>query len=370
MKGSFKARFQKSRSTTFGKRKVFNTRFDVLSQDVESSKTPSSSTRLSGFCESPSLVNIGKKVEEDDAQALRQLELCLRVHAKIASGVYPSPPPGTLFGPVRSVTSGYVVRADGRPDVSRGGVSSRVSAMVDGFDASNVAGSCARVSGPDVAGNTLAFNKYDLALGELGVSPGAVDSAHATADESKGIVELHEVNESDFSKAEAAVAAATAGESEGNTGLPEVIESDFPSLPNSSHSPNSRLGSLSSACARRVARCVAAAPARVCLGSSSSVSAAVAHAHASILHGACINSCSDTVRLQGPTGTRRVKGVVSGPAEDLRPVSEVETGVNVRPAGGVRGQVAGSLPGKQPGTGTRNVRGGAVTPSFPPPGGS
>ena len=39
-------------------------------------------------------------------------------------------------------------------------------------------------------------------------------------------------------------------------------------------------------------------------------------------------------------------------------------GVNFRPAGGVRGQVAGSLPGRQPGTGTRQGRGGAVTPSF------
>ena len=36
----------------------------------------------------------------------------------------------------------------------------------------------------------------------------------------------------------------------------------------------------------------------------------------------------------------------------------METGVNFRPAGGVRGQVAGSLPGRQPGTGTRRVRGG------------
>ena len=33
----------------------------------------------------------------------------------------------------------------------------------------------------------------------------------------------------------------------------------------------------------------------------------------------------------------------SGPAEDLRPVSEVEAGVNFRLAGSVRGQVAGSL---------------------------
>ena len=170
--------------------------------------------------------------------------------------------------------------------------------------------------------------------------------------------------------------------------LIEVFESDFPSLPNSSHAHNSFLGSLSSACARRVARCVAAAPARVCLGSSSpAVSVAVAHVHASILHGArnsgctggllhvqrstsyCLNnSWSDTGRVQGPTGTRRVKGGVSGPAEELRPVSEVEAGVNFRVARGVRGQVAGSIPRRQPGTGTRRVREGAVTPSLHPEG--
>ena len=45
--------------------------------------------------------------------------------------------------------------------------------------------------------------------------------------------------------------------------------------------------------------------------------------------------------------TRVVHRVPSGegvPAEDLRPVSEVEAGVNFRSAGGVRGLVAGSLP--------------------------
>ena len=73
------------------------------------------------------------------------------------------------------------------------------------------------------------------------------------------------------------------------------------------------------------------------------MSAAVAHAHASVLQGACINSWSDTVRLQGSTGRRCTKGGVSGPAGDLRPVSEVEAGVNFRPASGVRGQVAGSI---------------------------
>ena len=47
-------------------------------------------------------------------------------------------------------------------------------------------------------------------------------------------------------------------------------------------------------------------------------------------------------------------------------LSEVEAGVNVRPAGFVRGQVAGSLPGRQPGTGTRCVKEGADTPSLHP----
>ena len=72
------------------------------------------------------------------------------------------------------------------------------------------------------------------------------------------------------------------------------------------------------------------------------------------------------VASQGPTGRRCTKGGVSGPAEDLRHVSEVEAGVNFRPAGGVRGQVAGSLPRRQPGTGTRRVREGVVTPSLHP----
>ena len=46
------------------------------------------------------------------------------------------------------------------------------------------------------------------------MSPGPADSAHATAGDSKGIVESLEVNESEFSKkADAAVALATAGES-------------------------------------------------------------------------------------------------------------------------------------------------------------
>ena len=41
--------------------------------------------------------------------------------------------------------------------------------------------------------------------------------------------------------------------------------------------------------------------------------------------------------------------------------------VNFRPAGGARGQVAGSLPRRQPGTGTRQVK-GRCGHTFPPPG--
>ena len=67
---------------------------------------------------------------------------------------------------------------------------------------------------------------------------------------------------------------------------------------------------------------------------------------------------------KGPTGRRSTKRGVSGPAEDLRAVSEVEAGVNFRPAGSVRRQVAGSLPSGQPGTGTRRVRERKDTPSL------
>ena len=114
------------------------------------------------------------------------------------------------------------------------------------------------------------------------------------------------------------------------------------------------------------ARATAAALVARCSAPSSSAVGLCMHAHGSLVHDACSNSWSDTVRSQGPTGRRCIKGGVSGPAEDLRPVSEVEAGVNFRPAGRVRGQVAGSLPRRQPGTGTRQVRGGVDTPSFHP----
>ena len=80
-------------------------------------------------------------------------------------------------------------------------------------------------------------------------------------------------------------------------------------------------------------------------------------------------SYSLRVGSEGPRGRRCTKGLVSGPAEDLRPVSEVKAGVNFRPDGGVRGQVAGSLPRRQPGTGTRACQ-GRCGHTYPPPGGS
>ena len=143
-----------------------------------------------------------------------------------------------------------------------------------------------------------------------------------------------------------------------------------------------------SACASVAA---AALPAVAAPRSWSSVArlsdAVVAPAHASPMHRACRaggtggflpvqkstsyclgNSWSDTVRVQGPTGTKRVKGGVSGLAEDLRPVSEVEAGVNLRSAGGVRG--AGCRFTSQEATRHRNQAGqGRCGHTFPPPGG-
>ena len=236
-----------------------------------------------------------------------------------------------------------------------------------------------------------------VSAGHDGSGETVFETAHATADENRGIVELHEVNESDFSKAEAAVtaatagenkgivglheinesdcfraeaavAAATAGESEGTIRLLEVFESDFPSLPNSSRAHNSFRGSLSSACARCVARCVAAAPARVCLGSSfPAVSAAVAHAYASILHGACINSWSDTVRLQGPTG--RKEGQRWGFRSGRRFASCLRGGGRGKFSAGRRCTGAGCRFNPQEATRLRYQAGqGKCGHTFPPPG--
>ena len=147
----------------------------------------------------------------------------------------------------------------------------------------------------------------------------------------------------------------------------EVTESEFPSL---SYSVNSCLRLSTSACARAscLAGACAGAAARVCPVSSSSAVSAVAHAHALTLHGAQ-NSWSDTVRVQGPTGTKRVKGGVSGPAEDLRPVSEVEP--RGKFSAGRRCAGAGCRFSSQEATRHRYQAGqGRCGHTFPPPGGS
>ena len=129
--------------------------------------------------------------------------------------------------------------------------------------------------------------------------------ALVTAVESERISGLLEVSEPvadcTAKAAGAAAARATAGESKGIIGSFQLSESDFPSL------NSSCLGSLSSSCARRVACSAATASARVCPGSSYLAVSAVAHTHASILHGACYNSWSDTGGAQGPRGRKRVK---------------------------------------------------------------
>ena len=70
-----------------------------------------------------------------------------------------------------------------------------------------------------------------------------------------------------------------------------------------------------------------------------------------------LDGCSE-----GPTGTKTVKGVFSGP------VSEVEAGVNLRRARTLRGQVVVHTPARRPGPGS--TRSGGCGHSFPPPGGS
>ena len=128
--------------------------------------------------------------------------------------------------------------------------------------------------------------------------------------------------------AEASDRAATAGESQRIIRLREQHECDFPFLG-------------SSGCVGVDARARASAlPAASASLSSSAFPpaslAVVAHAPSTPMHVAH-NSWSDTVRVRGPTAQGGLKVGVSGPAEDLRPVSEVEAGVNFRPAGSVRG---------------------------------
>ena len=180
--------------------------------------------------------------------------------------------------------------------------------------------------------------------------PGCFIDLHATAGE-KGIIGLHEVTGSEFSKSLA--------ESTANACGVKRLCSNSSGV--SSHACVSYLDALLSAPARAPAALTAARR----VAPFSAVVGLGMHGNGTSVHDAC-NSWSDTGRSQGPTGRRRTKGGVSSPAEDLRPVSEVEAGVNFRPAGWVRGQVAGSLLGRQPGTGTRRNKGSVVTPSLHP----
>ena len=306
------------------------------------------------------------------AKQVRSLELMLRVRDRLSGSSFPGSPGDSCSN---KFSNDDKVKSASLPDRGTSGAAGN-SAVACCPRGGRSAGCCEGFSeDTECASGSIAVGMKGVrsALGVQGglqgtrtVLDSAVDLGTAKLATAGHSAEFGE-RAAGADDPDAAVRTATAGDSERIIRLHEVSESDFPPLLRSSQSPNSCPGSWSSACARSVARRVAAAPARVCPGSSSSaVSAAVAHAHASVLHGASVNSWSDTVRLHGPTGTRRVKGGVSRPAEDLRPVSEVEAGVNFRPAGRVRGQVAGSLPGKQPGAGSRPNKGSVVTPSLHP----
>ena len=280
----------------------------------------------------------------------------------------------------------------------------------------------------NVSGFPRACEKGSLSAGSASVG---ISAASAIAGESKKTIELLEVCETDYSeKVVASAAAATAGECKGINGSLEVIESEFSAKSGAAavvaatvgsetadqagvlhgtsslflnsrippHGHRSRIhGSSHSSHARARAVAVAALPAGAASRSASSVVATparfsrsfaavvadAASACATSVHDSAFNSgsaggllpvCKSTsynleVCSQGPTGRRSSKGGVSGPAEDLRPVPEVEAGVNFRLAGRVRGQVAGSLSREA----TRNwyqAGQGRCGHTFPPPGGS
>ena len=142
-----------------------------------------------------------------------------------------------------------------------------------------------------------------------------------------------------------------------------------------------------SACARAACALPAAAASRSCSTVARLSDAVVAHAHASPMHRArnsgrtrwplefkvhqywwfvaCVQITSYNMEV-GSRAQRGSKVGVSGPAEDLRPVSEVEAGVNFRPAAVYGGRLQVHFPGGNQCTGTRQVRGGAVTPSLHP----
>ena len=152
-----------------------------------------------------------------------------------------------------------------------------------------------------------------------------------------------------------------AGEGGEIIGLREVTESDSPSHSSSFvNSSKSFVGvstpSSNSVCARSAFPAFASAsPSRTGHSLAPLCAAVVTHA-ASPVHDArnSVACCS-----QGPTERGPTKGGVSGRAEDLHPVSEVETGVNFRLACRVQGRLLCTPPGGD----QDQAPGGAVTPS-------
>ena len=320
-------------------------------------------------------------LEEDPlfAHQVQSLERMLRVRDKLASGV--------LLGICAGSTS--AVETDSQ-DVCAGAASAGL-----GLHELELEGSVHVSSGALVGSARAGGSLHELELeGSVHVSSGAlVGSARAGGS-------LHELEGSVHVSSGALVGSALAAGSlhdfegsvpENDGSLIASTEGDFPALATAGDSEeivgllersvtqssclNPDNSSMGVACVDPASAAVAP-PAPVSSSPCARVASAAGAVHArrtvSPMHDvlAC-NSWSDMVRnssagSQGPRGRKRSKGGVSGPAEDLRPVSEVEAGVNFRPAGGVREQVAGSLPRRQPGTGTRRVREGVVTPSLHP----
>ena len=110
----------------------------------------------------------------------------------------------------------------------------------------------------------------------------------------------------------------------GIIGLREVIVSGS-SLPMPTNSSDSSWGVDVVACARVSALPVVSACSSSFAAAPAS-SADVAHARSTPMH-AAVNSWADRVSSQGPRGRRSSKVGVSGPAEDLLLVSEVEAAV-------------------------------------------
>ena len=220
-----------------------------------------------------------------------------------------------------------------------------------------------------------------------------LEDQHASAGESKGTIVLHESYVATAAGGRG-VLETVGSETADQAGVLHGTSSLFLNSRIHPHGHRSRIHGLSRFSHARARVAAAALPAGAASGSAVSVVATparfsrsfaavvadAASACATSVHDSAFNSgsaggllpvCKSTsynleVCSQGPTGRKRVKGGVSRPAEDLRPVSEVEAGVKFRPAGQVRGHVAGSLPGKQPGAGSRPNKGSVVTPSLHP----